>query len=782
MSRSNRRLFAALSGVSWLALCAPAMAQESEMPSPTAPEEDTSSAAVSPEDDFVLSGVVVTARKRDERLQDVPMSISAISGATLASERLQLISDYSAKIPNFSALQQNTRTSGLYIRGVGGNANNDGAEPGVGIIVDNVFFTHVGFSWLDFVDLDHVEVARGPQGTLLGKNTTVGALVVTTKKPEFDPGLELEGTVGNRNRYEVRANATGPLIGDTLAYRLTFYNAKDDGWARNAYNGRNLLDLNRLAVRGQLLFESNNVTDRVIAEHYETSEANNFYSPFADVSVLNDGTIRNSWERRLRTLFGYEPNYNFPDNANSDQLGVMKSKTNGLSNQLDVDIGEFTLTSVSAWREYSYRPDHDSDLSPFSIMKGGFDLDVSQLSQEIRLASPTGGAIDYQVGAYFLHEEIDSNNRSQFQSDTTTYFLSPLLPASVLDGVEYDQFGRADIASYAAFGQASWHLTDRATLTGGLRYTIETKEASNTGSSFGGEDLPEALAFYRTLLVNAFGGPFLVEGERTYRSYSWLINPSYKLTDDILAYASVSYGEKSGAANLSALPGRPLLIEPEKSTAYEIGLKTSFADHRGTFNVDLYWNDIKDYQAAQIDPDRLALGTYLGNVGSVRMRGVEFDAAYRIDQHFNLSLSGAYNDASYESYTNAPAPVEYGSGILDLSGKRTGAPKWSGQASLNYEAPISSSLDITAYVNQTYRSRSNLLNPLSAYGEQEAYGLTNAGIGVKAFDDRWSVRIWGRNLFDEMYAVGIQSANPVAPFFKIPGDPRTFGLTVTSRF
>src|SRR3546814_14446886 len=117
------------------------------------------------------------------------------------------------------------------------------------------------------------------------------------------------------------------------------------------------------------------------------------------------------------------------------------------------------------------------------------------------------------------------------------------------------------------------------------------------------------------------------------------------LTDVILAYASVIYGEKSGAANLSALPGRPLLIYPEKSTAYEIGIKTSFADRRGTFNVDLYWNDIKDYQAGQIDPDRLALGTYLGNAGSVRMRGVEFDAAYRIDRHFNLSLSGAYNDA-----------------------------------------------------------------------------------------------------------------------------------------
>src|SRR3546814_1041441 len=154
----------------------------------------------------------------------------------------------------------------------------------------------------------------------------------------------------------------------------------------------------------------------------------------------------------------------------------MKSKTNGLSNQLDVEIGDHTLTSVSAWRDYSYRPDHDSDLSPFSILKAGFDLDVSQLSQEIRLASPTGGAFAYPVGGYFLREQIDSNNRSRFQKDGTTYFLSSLLQASVLDGVDYEQFGRARMISYPAFGQARCTDTKRVTLNGGLRTHIEPKD------------------------------------------------------------------------------------------------------------------------------------------------------------------------------------------------------------------------------------------------------------------------------------------------------------------
>ncbi|MGH6998982.1 MAG: TonB-dependent receptor plug domain-containing protein, partial [Phenylobacterium sp.] len=173
--------------------------------------------------DASVEEVVVTVRRRAEKLQDVPITVSAVSGQTLAVERLDRVADYAAKIANFGALQQNTRVSTLTIRGVGGNANSDGSEAGVGLIVDNVFFTHPGFSWLDFVDLESVELARGPQGTLLGKNTTIGALVVTTKRPSFTPEAQVSGTIANNERYQLRANVSGPLAGDKLAGRLTFY-------------------------------------------------------------------------------------------------------------------------------------------------------------------------------------------------------------------------------------------------------------------------------------------------------------------------------------------------------------------------------------------------------------------------------------------------------------------------------------------------------------------------------------------------------------------------------
>ena len=194
-------------------------------------------AAHADDDDVSVEEVVVTVRRRTEKLQDVPITVSAIGGQTLAEERLDRVADYAAKIANFNALQQNTRVSTLTIRGVGGNANSDGSEAGVGLIVDNVFFTHPGFSWLDFVDLESVELARGPQGTLLGKNTTIGALVVTTKRPSFTPEGQVSATIANHERYQVRANVSGPLIGDQLAGRLTFYRDVGGGFITNKFDG-----------------------------------------------------------------------------------------------------------------------------------------------------------------------------------------------------------------------------------------------------------------------------------------------------------------------------------------------------------------------------------------------------------------------------------------------------------------------------------------------------------------------------------------------------------------
>ncbi|MBQ1541578.1 MAG: TonB-dependent receptor [Caulobacteraceae bacterium] len=776
LSRRLRQRVLAGAGAAALGWAAvPAMAAEG----PTAPATDAAVAAAA------LDEVVVVARKREEKLQDVPISVSAVSGRTLSVERLDRVADYSAKIANFNALQQNTRVSTLTIRGVGGNANSDGSEAGVGLIVDNVFFTHPGFSWLDFVDLDHVELVRGPQGTLLGKNTTLGALVVTTKRPSFTPEATLSATLANHDRYQLRANVSGPLVGDSLAGRLTLYGDTGGGWITNRHDGEKYLDNRRWAVRGQLLFQRGDFTDRLIAEYYDTHEYNNFYPAAGDPLTYINGAPRNGWARKLQTAFGYTPSYDVRHNADMDTQERLKSRTTGLSNQADLKIDDFTLTSVTAWRRLYFRPYNDSDGTPYPLFRGGYDVDVDQYSQEFRLTSPTGGRFDYQTGLYLLKQEVSSNYRTLLFSDATAFFLSPALPSAVLNGVEADQFGRAEVWSAAVFGQGTWRFTDKASLTVGLRYTDERRKASNHAYSFGGAPLVGPLAPFAVYRAAVVGAPFLVSGDKERGSISWLINPSYRFSENLMAYASISYGEKSGAANLGAKPGDTIIIEPEKSTDYEIGLKGVFWNGRAQFNGDFYWNDIDGYQATLSDPTSPTARSYLANVGEVRLRGIELEGQVQVTERLTVSASAAYGEAKYLSYRNAPPPAEYtypgAPSSVDLSGTQVPfAPKFTGQVSARWEQPIGRGLTAFAYGNQTWRS-DTYLSALSQYGRQDAYGLTNIGLGVRADDDRWSATLWARNLFDQQYAAAYGTASSATPYIAILGDPRTFGVTLTAK-
>jgi len=763
---------------------------QSGLASAEVPETNAETTAASSLDqeeagELKIETVVITARKREENLQDVPITVSAISGATLAAERLDRVADYSAKFANFTAVQQNTRVSTLTVRGLGGNANSDGSEAAVGLIVDNVFFTHPGFAWLDFVELEGVELAKGPQGTLLGKNTTLGALVVTTQKPDFDPSLTVTGTAASNDRYQLRANLTGPILGDKLAGRITAYRDVGGGYVTNLFNGDEFLDNDRWSVRGQLLYAGEGFTNRLIAEHYETEEFNNYYPAISDPQTFINGAPRDGWSNRLHTRFAYDPSFEGRDGANVDTQERIVSRTDGLSNQADWDIGDHTLTSVTAWRRLYFRPYNDSDGTPFAINRGGYDVDVDQYSQELRLSSPQDGPLEYQAGIFLMRQDVSSDFRVLFFDDATRYFLSPALPSLVLDGVESRQDGEAKTDTAAIFGQGSYDFTDKLSLTAGLRYTYENREASNEAYSFGGQALAGPLASLASFRAAVTGPSFQVEGEESSGAVSWLINPSYRFSSDVLGYASVSYGEKSGAANLGARPGDRIIIDPEKALNYELGLKTTLLDGRVTLNGNLYRTEITDYQGTITTTTGSGTRSFLTNIGEVSLQGLELEGSAQASEALTLSFAAAFNDARYDSYTNAPLPVEYlfpgGPVSADLSGTRVpSAPKFTGQISLNYAQPVSDRLALFGYANQTWRSDTSLYT-LSEFGRQDAYGLTNVGLGIRALDDRWSLNVWTRNLFDEEYAIAFGAASATAPYIQILGEPRTVGVTLTAR-
>ena len=726
--------------------------------------------------------VVVTGRHGKENNQDVPLPISLIPGDQLKEQHADRLADYADKIPNFSAVQQNTRVSQFSIRGLGGNANFDGVESGVGLIVDNVVFTHVGFSWFDFVDLDHVEVLRGPQGTLLGKNTTIGAVVITTQEPSFTPSASIEATYGNHDKAQIRANVTGPIVDGVLAFRLTATGDDTNGWINNNHDNTKLLNTSRWSVRGQLLFTpTDDFRDRLIIEHNQTDELNNYYPAIADPNYAN-GAPRVGWSKILQGVFGYTPSFDLTKGANLDTQGITHSSVNGISNQFDWDIGDHTLTSVSAFRSLRFRPKNDSDLSPYPVFRGGYDVDVSQYSQELRIASPTGQTLEYQGGVYLLHERVLSTNRDIFYSDASAFLLgNPLAAPVILNGVEYDQAGRAVTDSYAAFAQANYHITDAATITAGLRYTFEHKEGGDTATEFGGATVTPIQLATRNAVIGSFGGLFSVAQEKDFGSVSWLINPSYKITDNIFAYASVSHGEKSGGINTTAAPGIPVIIKPERATDYEAGVKTTWLDGRLIANINLYWNDISDYQASAAVTTGPTTKIYLTNAASVRQRGVELETSYAVLDNLSISLSGAYNDARFVSFTDALAPIEFTNvtKFVDLSGYQLpGAPIWNAQLNINYEQPIDDTFTAFAYLNQAFRSKTSLYNPVSSYAWQDAYGLTNLGIGVRTNDERYSLLLWAKNLADQRYLIGIGGASAITPVVGVLGDPRTFGVTL----
>jgi iron complex outermembrane receptor protein len=407
-------------GLSALALGSPVSAQPTTAAPVASPTQlaTADEAAAEADETSGPETIIVTARRRDENIQDVPLAVSAVPGSVLTAQRLDRIGEFALKVPNFNAIQQNTRVSGLFIRGVGGNANNDGAEGGVGLIVDNVFFTHVGFTWLDFVDLESVEIVRGPQGTLLGKNTTIGAVIVRTQRPSFDASFYSDVTYASYGQWQFRGNGTGTLIPDKLAYRLTFSSTTGGGWVTNAFDRAKYLDSDRWAIRGQLLFTpTESFTNRLIAEYYQTSEYNNFYPPQSDVNFnLNlDGSILSprpgSWTNKLISRFGYTPSFDLPNNANYDTQQRLNSTTTGISNEFNWDIGSLTLTSVTAWRSLYFRPNNDGDGTPFPIFRAGFDVDVNQYSQELRLASASDAKLQWTIGGYYLHEDLTSKPR-----------------------------------------------------------------------------------------------------------------------------------------------------------------------------------------------------------------------------------------------------------------------------------------------------------------------------------------------------------------------------------
>jgi len=739
-----------------------------------------------------LEEVIVSARKRDENLQHVPISIVALDGEWLERSHAHLMSDVAQSVPNLQLQILNPRQISFSIRGIGSNPASEGLETSVGLYIDGVYISRPGMLTSELDDIEQVAVLRGPQGTLFGKNTTAGAISITTRRPgkEFNAAAEL--TVGDYDLLRARANLTGPL-GASWSWRIAAFHTGRDGTIDSASGGM-LNELDKTGGRAQLLFEPGETFNlRFIADYAHQQENTGAQVLIEPGLLLADGTSRPNDVYARSARFGFTPKFEpFSRRVDISQPQTMETTNRGLSAEANWTLDEYTLTSVSAWRDWEFLPINDLDFLPLDIQHtGGFNVWNDQLSQELRLASPTGRRFDFVAGVFLYRQRVETQTvpGATWGSDAAGFYSQPglILPDYALEGLTTSTRAEVDVESYALFGQLTWRLADAWALTAGARSTWDDKEARVVRTRSGGSTLAPGDPLFAPITAarnQLAPPPAEALNSDADNTLSGLLSLSYQPLDRVLVYASLARGVKSsGLSTLITPPGVNPVVKPEIARNAEVGVKSMLADQSVRLNFDLFLAEIDDYQT-QVR-DLVFRVNYLANAEAVRSRGAEMEAEWLPFGALRFSAALAFNDATYRSFRNSPCGPEW-TGIAtqcDLTGKPvSGAPRWSGAARADYSHRLGAhGLTFSGGLEYTYKSSSYSNTDDSSYGLIPDYGLLNLQLGLRSARGSWEVTLWGRNLMETDYftnrngPIGIFSSGYVVGTL---GDPRTIGATL----
>lgn len=755
-----------------------------------------------PADDGEGEAIVVTARRREENAQDVPVALSVLTGDNLLKTGNFTINQIQYQVPSLQVISLNPRNSNINIRGLGSNSSValDGLESGFGFYVDGVYYARPGQAQFDLVDIQRVEVLKGPQGTLFGKNTTAGAISITTRQPSFEPELTAEGTLGNYGYHQVRGSASLPIVADKVAVRLSVADTHRDGFLQNRFDDRDAQDYDSFTVRGQLLIKpSEDLSIRVIGD-YSNQKQHSLSVPGGYFTTLANGaTIANNIivraARNNYTLLPGNPDDRVFD-LDADFQHFMKSY--GVSGEVNWDLGGSTLTSVTAYRWWDWYPKNDVDGTSLDGQEANVNNFQRQFSQELRIASNGTNTVDYVAGLYYFWQVVRGYGATKYGPDYVEFNANPATtPAATLavqdralTGFEADSFSNPSTRSYAAFGQVDWHVTDLLTLTAGARFTHEDKKGQFTQTWVAGLDLSTLPAAERAIATaaRAPSAELAFASSVKANALSGLLTLAYKVSPDALVYGTYSHGNKSGGLNLTAGGAFQPVIRPERVDAFELGVKSQWFDQKLTFNAALFQTQVRDYQTSILEfiGNSTSTRSYIANIPKVRSRGVEVDLTARPSEWVNLTGALAYTDAKYIRYTNAPQAPErtYLGALQDLSGVTLPSiPKWAFSLGLDMVQPLGeagSAPEIYGRADFSYRSRQNASANNSIYGLIPAYGLLNAKIGLRAANGLWDVSIWARNLTDKTYLISRSPSN-FGLISSLVGDPRTYGLTLRTK-
>ncbi|MBL8647459.1 MAG: TonB-dependent receptor [Sphingosinicella sp.] len=769
----------------------------------------------------ISDAIVVTARRRAENIQDVPLAISVIAGAQINETGAFNVGKLQQLAPSVQFYSSNPRNSAINIRGFGApfGLTTDGIDQGVGLYVDDVYYARASSSVFDFLDVDRIEVLRGPQGTLYGKNTTAGAINITTNQPTFDFEGKAELTVGNLAFKQAKAAISGPLS-DKVAARIAFSGTSRRGTIFNVTTGNWINEQDNIGLRGQLLFRPNENLDITLAGDF------NKQNPECCGTVyVRTGATQRSTGRQYAALAALQ-NYAVVSTNPFDRLTDIDAnlnagnKTGGVSLRAKWDVGPGTLTSVTAWRFWDWKPENDRDYTGLAIVsKSQNPSQHDQYTQEFRYAYE-GDKFDFVVGAFGLKQRVDTQGTEQHGPASSRWTLSPSDPLSldpsVLDGLTAYNTQYLKHTSAAIFGQLSWKVTDAFTIQPGARINYDKKSGYYERTVFDGDGNPVLFGQTdpRKVAQRGVFAPQVSAPTFSDWNFSYDLTASYEVTQDIRAYATYAKTFKTGGVNQNGLPtnaaGEPIYeagtVKPESVNHWEAGLKTQFWDRRATLNLAIFRTDVKNYQATVTNGQLGVLRGYLANAGKVRSQGVEVDFSVRASDRFQAYASGAYTDAKYKRFVDAPCPPELAGGTTvgagqtpaapgtpglspancDISGKRLpGVSEWAFSYGAETNTPVKllgRDGEIFLGFDGNYRSNFSSNPSPSAYTWVKGYALSNFRFGFRD-DSGFNIYGWVRNAFDvnyfEQLTFGPSNTGLVVGQ---PGDPRTYGLTVRASF
>jgi iron complex outermembrane receptor protein len=771
-----------------------------------------------------LQTVTVTARRKDESAQDVPISLTVLDGNDLAKAGLSTPQDFQERVPGLVFSSANPRNSSYAIRGLGSISANDGIESSVGIFLDGVYLGRQGLSVFDLVDLDRIEVLRGPQGTLFGKNTTAGALNIVTSGPTQDFEAMAEGSYGNYADRRFRGSVSGPLLKDTLSGRLTAYLTQRDGTITNLYNGQDLNNRNRYGLRGQLLWMPlPGLRGRFIAEYSHQQEHCCVYPMVAITQATLDRDAYMEYQR--------EPIDPYNRAVKEDTRTDNTMNQQALSAQFDWTINpHHKLTAIGAFRHWTFDPVSDDYTSMQLVPQTGVNDRYRELSQEIRLTS-SYDSFDSVAGVYFLSEHTTGDEQNILGQDLLPWTFGGLLRQAIpfatyqntglalnllagndtLAGMDIHTETYQEARSIAGFGSVNWHLRPDWDLTTGVRYTDDSKHGTVSQFRTGGNpsdqridllldvlrpalyayDLVEGTDYHtltwNSLLDSIAGGDYARDTRYGRGNISGQLSTTYHFNQDLMVFASAARGYKAGGINLGTIgaDGSPS-FKPEEALDFELGLKSQFWGHRGIFNVTAYQTSVSDYQALTFDatptliPNPRQINVL--NVGRVRLRGGEIESRLIVLRGLMVRAGLAYNQAITTSFHDAPDAVTK-SNTADLSGQRLyNAPLWTASAGVEYGFRLANGWKPYAGVDHSFRSGYFGTVEHGPGSYVSAYSLTNARLGLSSRGSRWDVSLWVRNVFDSQYLMAVYPIYGVGDYGAVPGDPRTYGATLRLKF